>query len=141
MKKIIDGKMYNTETAKELNYWSNNLGPRDFSHMTETLYRKKTGEFFLHGEGGARTKYAESCGHGWTSGEQIVPLTFAEAKEWAEENLDADEYEEIFGEVPEDNSKVLISLTVSVTCAEMLKRRASESGKTQGEIVEEALRK
>ncbi|WP_019777168.1 hypothetical protein [Streptococcus sobrinus] len=34
-------------------------------------------------------------------GEKIVPLTDKEAQEWAEENLEADEVIELFGEYPE----------------------------------------
>ena len=48
MKKIINGKMYNTDTAKELAGWSSPGGRGDFSHYEETLYQKRTGEFLLH---------------------------------------------------------------------------------------------
>lgn len=36
-----------------------------------------------------------------TYGEEIVPMTPEEAKNWAEEKLDVDLYETIFGEVDE----------------------------------------
>ena len=62
MKKIINGKKYDTDTAQELASWDNGGGWRDFHHCEETLYRKKTGEFFLFGEGGPMTKYAVSTG-------------------------------------------------------------------------------
>lgn len=102
MKKIINGKKYDTDTATEVGYWSNGFGYRDFSWMEETLYRKKTGEFFLHGEGGPMTGYAEQCGgNGWCSGERIIPMTEEKAKEWAERRMDVDEYEALFGEVEE----------------------------------------
>ena len=52
MKKIINGKMYNTETAKYCGgYEFSNCG--DFNYVCEELYQKKTGELFLYGEGGA----------------------------------------------------------------------------------------
>ena len=102
MKKIINGKMYNTETATEVSSYSNGGSWRDFSHFCETLYRKKTGEFFLHGEGGPMTKYAESCGqNSWSGGERIFPLTEAKAKEWMEHYATTDEYCSVFGE-PEE---------------------------------------
>ena len=99
MKKIINGKMYNTETATEVgNYW-NGLSQRDFNHVNETLYRKKTGEFFLYGEGGPMSRYSESCGNNsWTGGERIIPLSEKEAKKWAEDKISADAYCQIFGE-------------------------------------------
>lgn len=49
MKKIISGKVYDTETAKELGSWSNMADYRNFSQFSETLYLKKTGEFFYTG--------------------------------------------------------------------------------------------
>ena len=101
MIKIINGKKYDTETAKHLgNYW-NYLGTNDFRHLNEDLYIKKTGEYFIHGCGGARTRYAKACGNCWGGGEAIVPLTINEAKEWVEAHLTGEEYEAIFGEVEE----------------------------------------
>ena len=47
MKKIINGRKYDTETAKEIGYWSNGYPCSDFNHCEETLYLKKTGEY-LH---------------------------------------------------------------------------------------------
>lgn len=101
MKKIINGKRYDTDTAKNLG----SVGyshPGDFSFWRETLYLKKTGEFFLHGVGGAMSKYARSTGlNEWTGGEEIIPLSPEEARKWIEKNLDAEEYERILGEVEE----------------------------------------
>ena len=102
MKKIINGRKYDTETAKEVASTCGGEGPRDFSFFEETLYCKKTGEFFLAGHGGAASKYAKSCGQRqWCGGEAIIPLTEQEAKTWCERALDVDEYEAIFGEVEE----------------------------------------
>ena len=101
MKKIINGKLYNTQTAKALASRDNHCQPGSFDYVTETLYRKKTGEFFLSGSGGARTIYAEPCEGGSRGSSRIVPLTEAEAREWAEAYADADKYMEIFGAVEE----------------------------------------
>ena len=99
MKKIIDGRKYDTETAVALATYSDGKGWRDFSHFEETLYRKKTGEFFLHGSGGPMTKYSRSRGQNeWSGGDEIIPLKFEAARKWAEEHMDVEEYEEIFGE-------------------------------------------
>lgn len=101
MKKIINGKKYNTETAKEIgSFYNNSTG---FDSLSETLYRKRTGEFFVYGEGGARTWCAVSYdnGNSWGGGKAILPLTDVEAREWIERHCDADTYESIFGEVEE----------------------------------------
>ena len=102
MKKIINGKKYDTSTANEVGCWSNTCSTRDFSYCEETLYRKKTGEYFLCGSGGPMSKYSVLVDCNTTSsGSAIIPLTEAEARTWAEKHLDGDEYEEIFGEVEE----------------------------------------
>lgn len=102
MKKIINGKMYNTETATEVGDWCSYLGITDFGYYEETLYKKRTGEYFLYGSGNAGSKYSESCGtNTWCGSERITPLTVDEAKAWAEDHLDTDEYIDIFGEVEE----------------------------------------
>ena len=139
MKKIIDGKRYDTSTAKAVgcDSYSNR---RDFHFWEETLYQKRTGEFFLHGEGGAASKYAEACGQNeWCGGEMLIPLTFKAARDWAEEHLSADDYEAVFGKVAEDDSKRLISLNLPATAADTLKRLAAETGKSQSELVAEMI--
>lgn len=101
MKKIINGKLYNTETATELANRSR-CYPRDFNYISETLYRKKTGEYFLYGEGGPNTTYSEPVGDsGWASGWNIIPMSELEARSWMELHCDADEYIAAFGE-PEE---------------------------------------
>lgn len=96
----IDNKRYNIDKAKLIAVWDNGLCAWDFDFIREMLYRKKTGEFFLYGVGGARTKYQAIDGDGKSSigGEEIVPLTDAEAKEWLETYTDEDTYKTIFPE-------------------------------------------
>lgn len=102
MKKIINGKMYNTETAREISYWSNNHFTSDFNYCEETLYRKKTGEFFILGEGGGMSKYAKMYDtNSWGWGEEIIPMSAGEAKKWLEQKGGAEEYISVFGE-PEE---------------------------------------
>jgi hypothetical protein len=105
--------------------------------MEETLYRKKTGEFFLHGEGGPMTKYARAVEqNSWSGGERIMPMTFAEARAWAEEHLEADEYEAVFGEVTEDESRVQVCYSLSAATVETIKRKAGELGISASEYVD-----
>ena len=137
MKKIINGKKYDTDTAKEIGTWGNGGGWRDFSHMEETLYRKKTGEFFLFGEGGPNTKYSKRVDqNSWSGGSDIIPLSYENARKWAEEHLDADEYENAFGVVEEDESRVSATFRMQASTLESLRRRASEHGKGISEYLE-----
>lgn len=101
MKKIIDGKTYNTETAKVVSVWRNGEYG-NMSYVEETLYKKKTGEYFLYGESGAVGKYAKKVGcNNWSDSAAIIPFTEDQAKEWLEEHGSAEEYIEEFGE-PEE---------------------------------------
>ena len=72
MKKILGGKKYDTETARMVgNYWNGNSG---FGKCYEALYCKRTGEFFLYGEGGPMSKYGVAYGDNeWGYGEEIRP--------------------------------------------------------------------
>ena len=101
MKKIINNKMYNTETATEVASYDNGCYLGDFRHFREELYRKRTGEFFLYGSGGAMSKYSKPCGSGRSGGDQIIPMSESKAKRWVMEHCDADTYIKLFGEVEE----------------------------------------
>lgn len=47
------------------------------------------------------SKYSESYGNMSSGISEIIPFTEEEAKEWAEEHIDADAYMEVFGTVEE----------------------------------------
>lgn len=101
MIKIINKRKYDTDTAEELLTYSNGYSTSNFQHYTETLYRKRTGEFFLYGEGGPTSRYAERLENLLMSGSKIVPLTDDEAREWVADHFDGEDYIEIFGDVEE----------------------------------------
>jgi len=87
MIKIIDGKKYDTKKAEELHSWSN-IGSvnsiSDFGYYEETLHMTKNGAFFLSGVGGASSPYSEPVSGGRGAGEDIRPITEAEAMTWLE---------------------------------------------------------
>lgn len=141
MRKIIDGKLYDTSTAKCLGEWSDGLGFGDFNHREESLFRKKTGEYFLYLYGGANTPMAEPAyGGGWQGGELIRPLLSAEgAKRWAERRLTADEYESVFGEVSEGDEETAVTVRISPAAKRRLDAERERTGETQGAIVERLL--
>lgn len=141
MKKIINGKVYDTATAQIVGNWENvDYGDLDF--ISESLYRKRTGEFFLYGEGGPCSKYAGRVGNsGWTNGERIMPLTWDEAREWAEEKLSADEYQQVFGEVAVDDSKAYLNAYIPTSCIEYAKRAAAKQGINLSAYIESLISK
>lgn len=135
MNRIIKGKRYDTETAKEIGYISGGAEfANDFNFWCETLFQKRTGEFFLYCEGGANSRYGhwEGDSGGW--GEKIVPMPVKKAQEWAEENLTGDEYEKIFGKIEE--GKKFLSASISARAHDKLKKLAIESGISASEMLE-----
>lgn len=136
MKKIINGKVYDTDTAQDVGNWDNGVYG-GFDSVAETLYRKRTGEFFLLGQGGARTRYASAAGDNhWSGGSAIIPLTWEAARAWAEEHLAAEGYEAIFGEVAEDNSRMVVTLSLSAGSVEKAKRAAAQAGLSLSAYIE-----
>lgn len=140
MRKIINNKAYDTDTATPVGIWDNGLSSSDFDFCREELFRKKTGEYFLDGDGGARSRYSKWDGGCLYGIEKIVPLSYEQAREWAEEHLSAEEYEAEFGEVSEgDDGVTVLVVKVSTAAKKRLDRTVSKSGKTQQQVVDELL--
>lgn len=141
MYKVINGKRYNTDTAQLMGEHSYGY-PGDFDYVSEELYRKQTGEFFIHGEGGAHTSYAVAVGqNSWSGGERITPLSYAEAQKWAEEHLGGEEYDKIFGAVDDSDEKRTVAIRLTAGSAEKLKRLAAQAGTNASEIIEKLIAK
>ena len=132
--KVINGKLYNTETAQmliEAEVAHDNYG---IPIASARLYRKRTGEYFLC----TYDDISETLG--------IKPLpSLSEAKAWAEKHLDGNEYQEIFGEIEEDseteeelNQQISILLPVSLHNA--LKAKKQATGKNVSALIIKALR-
>ena len=131
MRKVINGKRYDTSTAKRLAERDNGNFTSNLDLVVETLYRTKSGNFFIHGEGGARTIYGKWVADNQVGGEQIVPISLDGAKEWAEKHLDGNEYEEIF--TVEDTVK--FSADLSQPDKEKFDELKKELGLSAGELI------
>lgn len=139
MKKIINSKLYDTDTAHLVGEWDNQRYG-SFDYVAESLYRKRTGEFFLHGKGGARSRYATQCGdNNWSGDAAIIPLSWEAARQWAEEHLDADEYQAAFGKIVEDDSRTVVTLSLSASSLEKAKRAASQKGMSLSAYIDSLL--
>jgi len=89
MKRIIDGKTYNTETATKVGAASfDPHNPGDF----DWLYQTRHGAFFRHY--GGMTNQGDDF-------EVLKPATPEEAKAWLASHDLVDELEALFGEQPE----------------------------------------
>lgn len=141
MKKIINNKVYDTATATWIGLSDNGHEYSDLAYSGETLYRKRTGEYFLHGEGGPMTSYAVCTGsNSWRGSERITPLSYAAARQWAEDHLSADAYEAEFGAVTEDDSQTALNLSLRADTVDALRRAAAEEGVTVSAYTERLLR-
>ena len=91
MKKIISGKIYNTDTAIFIgNHQHSNRG--DFQFEDTDLYRTPKGAFFVQGTGGAYSRWSQPCGsNGQMGGHGIQAMSAIEALAWCEDaGIDAD---------------------------------------------------
>lgn len=139
MNKVIRGKRYDTDTATCVYTHCNSYYSNDFNYIEEILYRKRTGEYFMYIYGGANTKYAVSIGvNEWSGGEYIKPISIDKAKEWLEENADADTYEKEFGTV-EESGYSTFNLSLPESLKAKVKNQAVKERKNMNEIIIDAL--
>lgn len=91
MKKIIDGLLYDTEAdnVEPIASAESTHQRGDFAWWDEWLYRTENGRFFLHGEGGPRSKYAKAFAGGASGSEDIRALSEDEAYDWMERHASA----------------------------------------------------
>ncbi len=139
MKKIINGKLYDTATANCVGTWCNTGNDSDFTYCQESLYRKRTGEYFLYGYGGPYSKYAYVHGDDRGYNEVIMPLKYEAAQKWAEEKLDGDQYIAIFGEIDEDDTHRTMTISISVSAIDRAKRNASRANLSLSAYIEQLI--
>lgn len=86
MKKLIDGKLYNTETATIIGEHINWHG--SFMDVVETLYRTQKGAWFLHGKRSTNSIIGDQINvEGLkTNGENIIVFDEQAAYNWLKEH-------------------------------------------------------
>lgn len=147
MQKIINGRRYNTETAKKVAIYDSEYPRTDFRYYFEELYKKRTGEYFLYGDGNAMSPYAErSNAMGGVVGSwSIIPLTPDKAEKWYEKAFNADEenapieiYEKEFGKncTLDDEPKQKITLSLHKSIIKYLEELVESQGIDKSEIIE-----
>lgn len=137
MKEIINGRMYNTETAQKKGSWDDCEDPDN----VETLYQKKNGEYFLEYSVGPYSIYAIwkddiPCGRTF-----LKPISISEAVEWSEDKLSADEYEELFGEVSEGAELRTVSAQLTTDDWDKLHRLAEDQKTSISKLISKAIKK
>jgi hypothetical protein len=105
MKAVINGVRFDTEKATLIgSAQSAHASSRDFGHWEADLYKTpKSGRYFLAGEGGPMSRFAESTGqNSWSGGSGIQPMDESDAFEWAQQYLTTEEVEEAFAHLIEE---------------------------------------
>lgn len=102
MKAIIDGKRYNTQTARQIAEWDNGVPPTDFNFVEEGLYQTPRGRYFVAGRGGPMSKYCKSVGNCQAGGDDVRPVTEEEAVKWLEDRELVEAIESWFPHYVED---------------------------------------
>lgn len=97
-KRIVNGKRYNTETAEHLcNISRNGFNRGDFAYDDTDLYVTKNGNFFIAGEGGARSRWAQSYGqNGSQGGSGLRPIEKNDARSLLEQYGSPEQVEQYF---------------------------------------------
>lgn len=135
----IRNRLYNTETAKMIGKWEiNDKGKEDSQFAQETLFRKKTGEYFLLCEGGADSVHSSRDKDGRKiKGEFIQLISFDEAKQWMEKHLD---FEKLITDnnnkkLYQKNKEIPISLKLSKEVHTKLQNYRSQFGISYRDIL------
>lgn len=140
MKKTINGKLYNTDTARLIGTYNSGVEDHLFGWY-ESLYAKRTGEFFIYGEGGPASKYAVHTSFERTVGsEKIFPLSYDEARAWAEKYLSEDTYKAEFGVADDDGTSVTLHLNLSAASADRARREAAKASLSVSAYVDSLIR-
>lgn len=122
MRKVINDRIYDTKTAREICSWVKITSP-DGTKREEILYRTRRGLYFIH-----------STDLSGQVVETIAPVSKQEAMDFAEGMLEITEYLGAFPqEAPDDIVAVLVPVTRGIK--ERLKGIAMERGETMGTLL------
>lgn len=126
MRKIINNRVYDTSSAKKVGEYEAEVDGG--SYVFGGLYRKRTGEYFAETDGTVLGMVAS-----------ITPLSYDEAREWAERHLTTERYEAEFG-TPDEGDTAVLSLTVPAVTYRAIKAEATRRGCSMAELIIEYAR-
>lgn len=124
MKKYVNRKCYDTDTAHKVGTYKGCWGLHE-----ETLYRKRTGEYFLY----VWDRLLDEADTG-----TIAPVSCEKARAWAGERLDADAIGAEWGEPAEDDRES-VNVWVCPEAKAALTAECRRTGDTQAKVVERLL--
>lgn len=122
MKRVVNGRVCDTSTACVLGDWWN--GASGINYFMRTLYRSRSGVYFIHSEGGANTICSVPRGDdGFCPGESIEVLSFEAAKNWAKDHLSEAAYNHAFPELLSEADASVLKVRLSAEAFAKLKRQ------------------
>ncbi|SHI16452.1 hypothetical protein SAMN02745823_02932 [Sporobacter termitidis DSM 10068] len=87
MRKIVNGKTYNTTAARLVGEWRSMSSARNSDWCHEMLFQTDGGEYFLWGCGGTLSAYKTAGAVTRSSRAGITPLSLEKAMAWARVHL------------------------------------------------------
>ena len=139
MKFTVNRRLYDTEKADKLAEVQKSFGTYGVNpdeDWTESLYRKNNGEFFMLGEGGKNSPFADYSSKTRQAGSRIEVWrvdNYNSAKLWVHDNI-PEMMEELFNP-KEDNDISVTTVTISAKAKRNLKRYSKETGLSVSEII------
>lgn len=141
MEEIINGRMYDTETAQKKGTWANTWNDNDYSQVIETLYQKKNGEYFLECIGGPNSTYGDYCrGQNWGR-TFLKPISSDDAIQWAKNKLSTDEYEALLDKISEGSELKTMSVQLTTANWNKLHQLAEDQETSVSELISKAIEK
>ena len=141
MQETIANRVYDTDTATAMGNWQRGYRS-ERGYLSETLYQKEDGTYFLHCAGGPRSRYAQRVApNTWSYGERLMPMNPDEAHAWAETHLTESAYDTAFGECAKNQNLTLLLLRLNTEHTDKLSMLAAQQGRQPSELAEEMLAK
>ena len=114
MKKVISGRLYNTETARLTGYWESAGSTSDFSHTRgRAVSQAHRGIFSVWQRRPHEQILPQLREQRVVRRRGYHPSYLGSGRKWAEDHLDVEEYEELFGETCEDDGTEILSLVLA----------------------------
>lgn len=139
MKKYIQGRKFDTSTAKQVWTKNNGFGVNALNYTEETLYLKKSGVYFLYQKSGPLGDFAIKKGQENVGRELITPLTYKEALKWASNKIPSEIFSKYFDKPTEDQTRVIRSYSFSKQAVAILKRANQVTGIDQSDLLEKLI--
>lgn len=141
MQQTIANQHYDTDTAQAIGNWQRGYSSEK-GYISETLYHTPEGAYFLHGEGGPRSRYAQRVGpNTWGYGERIIPISEDEAHAWAENHMTESAYDKLYGTNAHAESLTTVMVRLKTATAQKLDDAARSLGRQPSDLAEELIAK